>query len=377
MSVSVWKNIAFLRGVAICFVVLAHSAHANFNTIIGRYTYIPFSEIKSAFLLMVFAKTFSSFGIPAFLFASAFMLYRMYKNWKGVKKMSLELAKKYLIWAIPLYVLISIKQGNMDFLKIISGLIKGGPMAAYWYFILIIELLLMSPILIYLVRNHFKYAVFIMFFLQAMVFFRYYYHDPLVFNVVIDSLIIRPLKFFPPFIAGLIFSDRSKYWIPVLKKKRALFLVLTLFSACLCVVESFFRGYVDHWNVNDFQNMFSTERISLICFFVCGTIWVISREEKKTSLISWISNIGMASFSVFLMMDICMNSIRIAIYHLFVKCSFIPITGHYWYCIRLEGLPSFLFITLPIYFASGLLGPISIVKIIENRFGKKYRYLYQ
>ena len=376
MAIIVWKNISVLRGIAICSVVLAHTSAASFGPFFSQLQVFSPSQFPFEFSVIVIIKSFAHFGIPAFIFSSGFMLYRMYHSWHSVRKIAFDLFKKYMIWAVPLYILISIKQGEIEITEILLGLIEGGPMPAYWFFVLIIEIFLLSPIWIYLVKNHQKSAFLIMLYLQFMVFFRHYYGGLVVFPNTVEWLIIRPLHFSPPFIAGLILSDNVRGWIPVLETRRPLLVVLTFVSACLCISESVLGGYLDNWSTNNSAHWFATEKISLMCFFVTGTLLIITFENKKNSLKAWFSNVGLASFGVFLMTDIFTKTLTTLIWHAPVDWLFFSMKEAYGHNNMPAWLPEFSIWILPLYFVNGLWGPLLSMKWLKGFLGNKVRFLW-
>jgi len=375
MAITVWKNISVLRGFAMLLVVLAHSAHLSTGIYYGRLKNFSPSQFPFEFLFTTVIQSLVPICLPLFIFASGFTVYQMFKNFKAIRSMAFQILRKYLIWAIPLYFLISLKQGTFDIQYILCGLIKGGPMAAYWFLVLIIVIYLTSPIWINLVKGHPRVAIILSILVQCLQWLRFYYDPQWVLPGVVENIIVRPLLFTPPFVAGMFLASRVKEFLTFLKEKRTLLKFLTACSAFLCIVESILWGYVSDWDNRSLQMGFSTERLTLTLFFACTVLLLVSMESKKTIERKWLSDVGMASLGILFMMDICLRIFSFLLWH-------VP----HWICN--SNLTAFHHSTPPLwlvysspwililYFVVGLWGPLYLIKWGEKLFGYRIKILW-
>jgi len=310
-----------------------------------------------------------------FIFASGFTVYQMYINWTTIRKIAFQILRKYLIWAIPLYLLVSLKQGSIDIQYIINGLIKGGPMPAYWFLVLIVVIYLMTPFWIKLIKIYPKLAIGLAILLQCLQWMRFYFNPQWVLPNVIENLIIRPLLFSPPFVAGMFLASHVKEFVAVLEKKRSLLVYLTTISALLCIIETVLWGYKSGWSNKALNMGFLTERFTLTLFFVCSTLLIVSAESKKSRMRKWLSDVGLATLGILFMMDICLSVFTFLLWHIPDWIWNSDITGY-----SQNTAPQWLICFSPwvtiFYFIAGLWGPLYVMKWAEKIFGNRIRILW-
>lgn len=369
MAATAWKNIIVLRGLAMGFVVLIHSTRiAGYNIYCTLDTFSPLQyPIEFAFVMSICS--IAPFCLPAFVFASGFSIYRMYMGWKVAWSMAFQTLKKYLVWSGGLFLLISLIESNFDLVKILKGILVGGPMSGYWFLVLIIVLYLVSPALIFLVKSHPKIAIGAMIVLQLIDFILFYFNKQSVFNEILKSLVILPLMFLPPFIAGIFFSKNTAKWMLFLSDKRALLKVLAVILAVMSVVETMFWGHLDEWSTTQLSHWISTERITLYLFSIILTALIISSESDKTRLRQWLSDIGLASLGILLLMDICQAIMSYLLWHVPYWLHQSPLTAYQ------PGMPPKYLVhaglfAIPIFFAAGILGSLLIMNLSKLIIGR-------
>jgi surface polysaccharide O-acyltransferase-like enzyme len=363
-----------LRGISICLVVLAHSALGTISLVHTQINSISPSSFPLEFTIIIVTKSLSAFGLPTFLFASGFMLYRMHTSWKSTWNATLQILKKYLIWAIPLFLFLSLKNGKFDLEWIVMGLITGGPMPAYWYLILISIIYLISPLWIYGVKSHFRTTLLLVICLQLLSYVLFYGGYNFTISPIIKKLLINPLIFSPPFAAGIFFSRYSGNLIQVINKHRSSLSSFTLLSIFLCLGESVLFGSLNNWSIAGLTRGFAAERFSLTLLFLTGTLWIVSLSGKNSDMSTWLANTGLASFGILLMMDICNYILQSIFWHIPNLISAFAIADiQNWSLSMITGTMTF---TLPLYFINGLVVPLFIMKYAKRLLGKRVRYLW-
>lgn len=376
MAVIMWKNIMTLRGVAMCMVALAHASNISYGPFLCQNEIVIKNQPLLTLISMFFVKSFVNFGIPAFLFASGFLTFRMYSGVKGQLTIVADLLKKYLIWAIPLYLIYAILNRELDISKILDGLIKGGPMPAYWFFIVIIVLMALSPIFIHCVKNFRKTAITCTILLQATVFVWHYGYGPIEYIGIIENIVIRPLLFAPPFVLGMLISANSTYWGIKLDQNRRRIMFIVVLSVCLCIIESVVTAYVDDWKLRRFEGWFVTERVSLMAFFLFATLFLVSGDQKGIPYKKQFDKIGMSSMGIFLMTDISNRILSSIIWHLSMVVTPAGLPGP----THVDAIPEWLITygawLLPIYFLNGLFLPIMAMEYSRRFFGKRVNMLW-
>lgn len=375
MRITFWKNISVLRGVAICAVVFAHASNVSFGPFLRTIDTISFANAPIKLAVLFFIRSISNIGVLSFVFVSGYMAFRMYSGPKSTNRNALDLLKKYLLWAVPLTVLVILLKRDISIFQGIINLIIGGPMPAYWFFVLIIILLLACPFFVFLVKEHIRIAASLMILLQILVFMRYYYIDfspPLL----IEKLLFRSLTFSPPFIFGMIAAKKTQDIIELLKNHRHKLIYLVIFSMFLCIVESLAISNFNSWNPAKIQSSFATERMSLNLLFIAAAMYILMQEDKPSGLRSWLTKVGIASFGIFLMTDIYNMFLNMLIWHL--PLDWIGLAGTH--LNSNSSIPAWLPNTslwfLPLYFINGLYLPLLTMRFAKKYLGKRVSALW-
>ena len=266
MAVVVWKNIGVLRGLAMCFVVLIHSVrYVQSNFIAPSGTFSPATH-PAEFTVIISICAIAPLCLLAFVFASGFTMYQMYLSWRATWRTAFTTLKKYLIWSIFLFLLLSIKDAKFDLEAIIKGIFFGGPMSGYWFIVFIIIMYLISPLWIFLVRLYPISSTIIAITLQVFSFWLYY--SNYVFPEALTRLVILPLIFSPTFIAGLFLCKYSKECIPYLQRNKKSFKKMSCIFSILCIAEATIIGYFNDWDASSVGQWIATERITVLLLFI-------------------------------------------------------------------------------------------------------------
>ena len=98
MAAVAWKNINALRGLAICLVVLHHATGTVFYLRQPAGDSSPLGPGEIA--VQVICRGLSQVCVPAFLFASGFLLYRFCRSWRSAWGGIKPLAGRYALWSL-------------------------------------------------------------------------------------------------------------------------------------------------------------------------------------------------------------------------------------------------------------------------------------
>ena len=376
MAVVAWKNVSILRGLSICCVVAAHSSNVAYGPLAKHLGVWNPGQFSLAFFTMLCIKSLAAVGLPTFVFASGFMFYRMYKGWSSVRSTCLNILKKYLLWAVPLFGLISIARGTFDWQEILISLITGGPMIAYWFFILLLGLFFLAPTWIFLLKKYPHITFLLVFLLEVLILVKSYYYRELAIPFLIKRLIILPLQFSPPFVIGLYFSMNVRKIIDAMNGKRLFSFVLIIISAYWCIAESLYWGSIVNWQSSKMSMCFIVERVSTMAFFLSVIAFLMTLDSRKTWWRAWFSQIGMSTLGIFLMMDIFIKFSVALIWHLPNGLNSLlpltinsPVPDPIW----IYQYPTIIFL---FYFFSGLWGPLWSMKLMRSLLGPKANNLF-
>ncbi len=304
-------EIELLRGFAIIGVIILHTCKFLF-------------EIRSTNLLKITITTtliFSNFAVPLFLFISGFVLCQKYYNNYSIKefyqKRTRVILPPYLIFSI-LYIIfyfyffgepLTIKDGTFKIISSSSAL-------QMWFFILILQLYLLYPLIIYaykyLEKRHFT-TQFILLILVIQLIYNivvYLFQTNLTsfLNTIgINSFIIDIVSIYLPlrvfvshifyFILGIYVYRNYNSIINKLFKLKKTLLICIIIELCICIL--FF------WIINNLSTFYYTMPIILkpiICVMTFGLLLKLSKEviQSKNLINKIIQNIGKYSYGIFL-----------------------------------------------------------------------------
>jgi hypothetical protein len=188
-----------------------------------------------------------------------------------------------------------------------------------------------------------------------------------------DKVLVRPLRFVPAFLAGMMVSRDATRVGAWLDKHRKPLTIVTAVCGVLCVADAFAMNAMVQFRWSKMDRVFSTERPSLILFAALCVGLAIAADYRRPRFQSWLSEVGSASLGIMLLMDFFI----------------VGATKVWWQLARLSshdgmlaasGLPpSFANASLwltPLLFAIGLWGPLKIMDLSRKVLGQRARYLW-
>lgn len=303
-----FEEINILRSFAILAVISIHvSAYfTRMNTI----------NILSSTYMSI--DVFSHFAVPLFVFVSGFVLYNKYPNITALK----NFYKKRLISVFPQYLIISTfylvatyvgsivfaKSVNLDILHIIYQYLTGGCFYHLWFFVLIIQLYLLYPLIV-AIYNYFEargrtLELLIAVFLSGVLY--YIFLQPEISTLGIATTFIGCMFYF---ILGM--AVQSKYDELQLKSVPKLLLYCMSIPLLCCTMVSIFdyaqryfnfdisqflpiRGEYWHWLTVTITPLYYIS-IFTLCFYIALNIPSSKRVEFKV-----LDKIGTYSFGIYL-----------------------------------------------------------------------------
>ncbi|HSF80390.1 MAG TPA: acyltransferase [Anaerolineales bacterium] len=167
------KRIQLINGLAAFVAVLHHSTHWVVTAMVywaDRYRPVSvpnFDFVGSySFYFTSLVDQLVLFGVPAFLFISGYFvtfatgIKQQTIQWSVVFNRIRVLIPPYLLWSL-IIIGLNIMQGQeYGLAELASMILTGGVVAPYYYVPLLIQLYLISPFLVPLVRQHWKLVLF-------------------------------------------------------------------------------------------------------------------------------------------------------------------------------------------------------------------------
>jgi len=163
-----FRKITLLSGLAILGVVINHASGWGYTALFAwtdRYlpVTVPNYDLfgSSGYYLSLIFLRISSFAVPAFLFTSgAFLAYalRGSKNgklsWQMLKNRIGNLLIPYIIWSFIALIYIFMLGDRSSLTNVIQMFFTSGIVGPYYYVPLLVYLILLSPFLVPLAKNH-------------------------------------------------------------------------------------------------------------------------------------------------------------------------------------------------------------------------------
>ncbi len=249
------KRLLSLNGLAVLGAVINHASGWGFTAMFwwtGRYQRGPatdFSALGSApYYALRVAEQLIMFSIPAFLFVSGFFVAfatgrrRESMGWRPIGIRIRDLAIPYLFWSLVLFAWKG-AQGSFDRpIGYLESLAFGRAAAPYYYVPLLAQYFLLSPLIVPLVRKHWKPVLFAAGLLQLTVHVARY---PVLLgrDVAVAEWIVShsPGWFFPQTCFWFVFGVFAGFHLPVIKqwlsRWRRFLAGLTVISASLAFLE--------------------------------------------------------------------------------------------------------------------------------------------
>lgn len=148
MTKSRLDEVDVLKGISIIAVLMIHTTGSAVSTL---------NKSSTSYLIFAFINRFSQFAVPAFVFASAMLLMYNYGNgcdWKLFYKKRLKnVLLPYIVWTmiygIYLYV---IYNEPLKSILTVENLLFGGMFYHLYFIVIIVQLYLIFPVLLYVYR---------------------------------------------------------------------------------------------------------------------------------------------------------------------------------------------------------------------------------
>jgi probable poly-beta-1,6-N-acetyl-D-glucosamine export protein len=301
-----FSEINYLRGFAILSVISIH---------VSTY-YTQMETINLLTTLYITIDTLSLFAVPAFIFISGFVLYNNYsikfkikqyffRRFKSIVPQYIIFSTFYMMIASVYGSKISGKSLNLGISDILNRYFTGEAAYHLWFFILIIQLYILYP-LILIIYNYLKAKNKVSLFLIAT----------FVLGILFSSYDVLELRNKAPLFVGYLFYfvigmfTRSNYEFIRLK----FFLSKYIFWMCIILIVGTLLINVDvanaHFSLNlfNFDSIFAQiwkillSTISVLYFTVIITfILYISIYLSKSESLSFIDKIGSYSFAIYLL----------------------------------------------------------------------------
>ena len=358
------KKLLYLNGLSIFAVVLYHAetwgiismffwTH-RYRSVVG----MNFDQVGNAeYYGSRIIEQLVPFAIPAFVFVSGYFIAaaagRENKplKWGIVLNRIKFLAIPYLLWSMVM-ILISVVQGaRYSISKFLFTLITGDAAGPYYFVPMLIQLYLLSPALLFLVRKQWKLMLTLSAILQVFVWsVRYisiFLPDSPLFSILPNPTFFTAYTFW--FILGIVFVLRLKQVKSFLARYQRWFLFgIPIF---------FIAGFIE-WEVlfHLSGEVWLYKRATVIDQFyaLCVILSFLSFDEIPLPLFEQVTNIGAKSYAIFLTHIIVIISTARIIYHI------APFLMEYQILFQ------------PVLIIMGLGVPLLLIYMVERSFLRKY-----
>jgi fucose 4-O-acetylase-like acetyltransferase len=377
MSEPLWKKIAPLRGIAICLVVANHAGQsATAAFVLARERLSPYEEPLS-FLTVSLVRALTPVCLIAFVFASGFMAFRFMRTTKQALPAAAQMLRRYLGWSGFVLVLLALRHRSIDLPLSLHDLAVGSAMPAYWFLLTLIPLYATGPYWISLCTNRPKLVLGIAATLQSASCIKFYVVD---LNATAalplwDMMLVRPLRFLPAFLAGMLVSrdaERVGQWLAA--HRRSLTTATVLYGG-LCLADAFALDGLADFRWTHMDRVFSTERPALILFAALCISLAIAADFQRPRVQAWFANVGSASLGIMFLMDFFIVGATKAWWQLARLSSPDGATALARHTLPPSFADASLWIT-PLLFAIGLWGPLKVMELARKLLGQRARYLW-
>jgi hypothetical protein len=360
MRAVIWKNVGVLRGIAITMVVVNHTVRNLSSLYVYHNGNVDPRQDFFNTAWIVTLRVLTPFCVPAFIFSTAFFSHRFLRSTKQARKSALTLTRHYLVWSIPLFIALALFRGSFDAKATFIQFINGGPPTAYWFIIVILQLLLVFPILSSLATDHSRGLFAAMIGLQLIVWTGHY--TGLIARVPTEyAFIIRPVLFMPIFIAGLLVGKYSKQVLGFFEPRRKWLVLGLVVSFIWSFAETWVLASAENWSLVGLTQAVAEERVPATLFALFVIAGVLTRKSHETPRSRWFTALGMASFGIFLMVDIFLRIGLSLVWRL---------------CDLYASSEQFLIIGVPLLALMGIIGPLSTMKLGGHILGSRARYFW-
>ncbi len=360
MKVVVWKNVGVLRGLAICMVVLNHAVR-NLSSLYlsAAQEFDPQRDPFNAFWILGL-RVLTPFCVPAFVFSSAFLSHRFVRTKKQARQSAWAVARYYLIWSLPLFAIIALYRGEFHAKQALVLFVNGGPPTAYWFLVLMVQLLVVFMLLRTLVERYARLLFGLMIALQISVWVAHY--AGLLGHVPVElAFVVRPILLMPVFIAGMLASQYSKRIVSFFEPRRRLLVIGAAIMGCVSFAESWWLATEGGWMLGAVDHAAAEERAPATLFALFVIAAVLARKSGNNPRSRWFNQVGMASFGIFLMVDMFHKVLLAAAW----RASALHESAHL-----------FVLVLVPVFFVVGIWGPMTVMKYGDRLLGPRAKLLW-
>jgi probable poly-beta-1,6-N-acetyl-D-glucosamine export protein len=321
------RKLIYINGLAIISVVLYHATGWGYISMFWwSHRYRPGTEtvfdrlfgIEYYILRMI--EQLVIFAIPAFIFVSGFYIAvatgRNNKTigWKTLLNRIRILAVPFVIWSI-IYLLYYMLQGTRYTLtQFVYIIISGNAIPPFYFVPLLIQLYILSPLLVFLIKKNWKPVLLTAVVIQLLILFLRYLS---IFNP--DNKFISSLTdsyFFPSylfwFVLGIVVGFNSIDFKAFLARNQRLLIIGAVLFFILGVLE---WELIFHFTGQEWIASQETFVDNLYAF--CLLFGFLAYEKAQPPFQAQITSLGAKSFGIYLSHMLALEFIVRATYHVF------------------------------------------------------------
>ncbi len=370
-----WKTVLHLRGIAMCFVVLNHAVqHIPASYVLGPAALVPWEEPADYAVLML-ARGWAPACLHAFLLASGFVTYQFFRGAHESWAFARQIIRKYLMWAIPMFVVLAIKARRVDLVAVAKDLVVGGPVTTYWFLVLIAMLYMLAPPVVTLVRTRPRMAVLLAAVITVASTAAFYLVDPALAVPFWFVPVEHALRFLPFFVLGMLASRYADVLGPWLARHRSASRWACALCAVLVTLESALLAKQSAWVILPYGRMYATERAAMPLFSLSVLAVLATLDMKSPALLKWLNEVGNQSLGILLMMDLFQYVVVAFFWHIPRAVWPAATTAYAQHRLPAPIIEHALWFVLPL-FAAGLWGPLYVMEYAKRFFGNRVRALF-
>jgi probable poly-beta-1,6-N-acetyl-D-glucosamine export protein len=363
------RRLLFLNGLAILSVVLYHASSWGYTSMfwwahryrpVGEVNFDQVGNIEYYGLRMI--EQLIIFAIPAFVFVSGYFIAvaagRENKplGWDIVLNRIKLLAIPFLIWSVVSLLFFMLLGERYSLFDFFWRIIRGRAAGPFYFIPLLIQLYLLSPVLLFLIRKQWKLVLAVCAIIQVLIlYFRYvsiFRPDLNLFSSLSEGLLFTSYIFW--FVLGIVIVLHLAQFKSTLTKYRQWFLcgILVFFIAGMVEWEVLFRLSGRDWIRQEETLIDQLYALFVILFF-------LSFDKIKLPLHEQVTGMGTRSYAIYLTHTLVLTSTAKIIYHV------APSVMEYQILFQ------------PVLIFMGLGIPLLLTHMVERSFLKTYyRYIF-
>ncbi len=375
-SVPLWKTISPLRGIAMCLVIANHAIQAASAAYASTHATLSPYDAPAVFAPVWLVRGVTPVCLVLFMFASGFMAFRFFTSAQSAWSGAGQLLRKYVFWSLVFYAVQGLQHRSHDLRALLPGLVRGDVEPAYWFLTALLMLYVAAPACIALVKTRPRLAFGLALALQLASWLKFYLYEQ--GNVVLsmaEALLVRPYRFLPAFMLGMLASHEAARLASWLHTWRRSLIVFTGFALLGSFAEAFLLGARAGFKVGAMTAMYATERVSLIVLAFACTGVLLGTDFGRSRVSRFLTDLGNASLGVMLLMDVSIAAAVTCVWQVprFVwPAAASAYAQHQLPSVLIEGAAWL----APIFFVAGLGGPLVIMELGRRLLGQRVRLLW-